>query len=369
MKFTVPKEDLINAINIVIRAVSVNNTLPVLSNIFIKAEGTKLYFESTNLEIAIKYSLKADIHNEGEITIPAKLFQSYISLLKDEEVSINTTDGNTININSSNSNTQIKGMSSKDFPKFTNIEKVAGTTINSQKLAESVSQVAFAASVSAIRPMLSGVLIHGEKNILKLVATDSFRLSEKKISLKNEIDNTFKIIVPAKTMQEMARIAHEDIEAEINMIISENQILFKVNNIELFSRLIDGQFPNHEQVIPSGDNSTVVVEKADLLQNIKRVGLFAKENNNNIKLIFDSENQKLQITTDATQIGMEDSYLQAKIEGPENKIALNADYIVDVLNSLPSGNIRLSVYDKLAPAVIKHEKLNDFVHIIMPLKL
>ncbi len=369
MKFSVKRDEFLHGINIASRAVSLNNTLPILSNILLRTEGKKLYFEATNLEIAIKYFLETEIMNEGKITIPARLFQSYVSLLEDKELSVNISDSQTINILSSNSKTQIKGLSAEDFPQIPSVERRFELSIPAKELSESIPRVIFAASSNSARPVLSGILLHGEGAQLKFAATDSYRLSEKIITLDNPLDEELQVIVPAKSMLELHRLIGEDLSKNIVLIISNNQILFKIGNIELTSRLISGQFPNYKQVIPAGAKSKVIIDKSELSQNIKRVSLFAKENNNNIKLGLFPDNQKFVITTDATQIGTEEAQLNAKIEGDENKIALNSEYFLDLLNTLPSGEITISVDNKLAPALITHKDVKDFLHIIMPLKL
>lgn len=369
MKFTVSREDFLHGLNIASRAVSVGNTLPILANILLRAEGGKLYFESTNLEIAIRFFLQADIANEGKITVPSRLFQSYISLLKDEEIQVTVTEGNTINISAKESKTQIKGLSSRDFPQLPIVERKFEIHLPAKKLAESVSEVVFAAATTSARPILSGIYMYGSGKELKLVATDSYRLAEKTIHLEKELEGNVSAIIPARTMTEMGRLLSEEDGSEVVLIISDNQILFKIGNIDLTSRLIEGQFPNYAQVIPQTSKSNVTLDKSELAQNIKRVGLFAKENNNNIKLHLKPEENQLCITTDQTQIGTEEAQLDGKIEGEENRIALNSEYLLDLLNALPSGEITISIDNKLAPSLIRHKDVADYLHIIMPLKL
>ena len=369
MKFISSREDFLKGLSIASHAISTNNTLPILANILLRAEGNKLYFESTNLEISIRYFVQTDIANEGKITIPAKLFHNYVSLLKDDEVEINVSEGNTINIKSSDSKTQIKGLSAHDFPPTPQVDRKFEIQIPTKKLSEAISEVTFAAASSSARPILSGVFLHGNENTLKLVATDSYRLAEKTITLEKPLDGEVRIIIPARTMTELGRLIGDATNDDVTIIVSDNQILFKLGNIDLTSRLIDGQFPNYSQIIPKESRSKISIEKSDLMQAIKRVSLFAKENNNNIKLFFDPENQKLKITTDATQIGTEEAELTASVSGEENKIALNSEYLLDLLNAFPQGNIIIGIDNKLAPSLITHEKLDDYLHIIMPLKL
>lgn len=369
MKFHASREDFLHGLNIASRAVSTNNTLPILANILLRAEGAKLYFEATNLEIAIRYFLQTDVSNEGSITIPAKLFQSYISLLNDDEIQIHVAEGNTIHVVSKDSKTQIKGLSSRDFPQIPTVERKYEITLPTKKLSEAISEVVFAAATSSARPILSGVYMYGSGNILKLVATDSYRLAEKTIQLEKEISGEIRSIIPARTMLELGRLLGEAALESVTVIISDNQILFKFGNIELTSRLIDGQFPNYAQVIPQGAKSQVMLEKLALAQTIKRISLFAKENNNNIKLHIDPAAQKLRITTDVTQIGTEEVELDAKVEGEENRIALNSEYVLDLLNALPGGEVKIGMDNKLSPALVRHEKVEDYLHIVMPLKL
>lgn len=369
MKFSAHREEFLKGLNIASRAVSANNTLPVLSNILLRSEGNKLYFESTNLEIAIRYFIQTEIINEGTITIPARLFLSYISLLKDDEINVHISERNTVNIDSKDSKTQIKGLPAEDFPQIPSVSRLFEISLDAKVLSEGISEVVFAAANTSARPILSGVFLNAQEKTLKMVSTDSYRLSEKKLNLEKAIEGEMQAIVPARTMLELSRLIGE-VEAEtVTLIVSDKQILFKIGNIELSSRLIDGQFPNYEQVIPKSESSTVFIEKSDLLQSIKRVSLFAKENNNNIKLEIKPSNQKLLITTEATQIGSEESAIDAKIEGAENKIALNSEYILDLLNALPSGEIKISVDNKLSPSLFRHKDIDDFIHIIMPLKI
>ena len=282
MKFNISKEDFLKWLNVASRAVSTNNTLPVLSNILLRAEGNKLYFESTNLEIAIRYSLQADVLNEWEITIPARLVQSYISLLKDEEVHVETIEGNTLSLKTSTSKTQIKGLSSSDFPKIPTVERVFEINLPKKKVIESVNQVVFSAASNSTRPILSWVFLHGEASSLKFVSTDSYRLSEKTLKLEKALESELQVIVPARAMTELGRLLWESESKEVVFIISDNQILFKFDTIEFTSRLIDGQYPNYAPVIPTSSKSTAFIEKSELVQSIKRIALFAKIKDYNI---------------------------------------------------------------------------------------
>lgn len=368
MKLVCSQADLEQAVNIVGKAITPNTTLPVLNNILLKAEDKKLHFAATNLEVAIQFFIPAEVKNEGSITIPAKLLSSYISLLRDEKVEITLKDGDTIEIDSASSHTKMKGISSNEFPVIPKIEKGNTFKVETKVLEEAINQTAFAASTNTSRPVLSGVLFDVDKDILKVVATDSYRLAEKTITLKEPTTLDIECIVPARTVMELGKILSR-VEAEmVELSVSKNQVLFAVGDIQLMSRLIEGKFPPYEKVVPKERKTKLEVLDETLANVVRRVSLFARENNNSIKLSATTDG-KLTITTDETRVGEEKAEMDVKIEGENNKIALNAQYLLDVLNYIKSENIFVEIDDKLSPAVIRPAKDKGYVYIIMPLKI
>lgn len=369
MQVVCEQKDLLLALNVASKAISTNNTLPILNNILLRAEGQKLYFASTNLEIAITYWINTEIKNEGTITIPAKLLTSYISLLSEEKVTIAIDEGSTIKITSPNSKTKINGLASDEFPTIPTVEKKHSFEIEGKVFREAIEHVAFAAAAISTRPVLSGVLFQISEDDMRIVATDSYRLAEKKIKLDKPIDGKVKIIIPAKTIHELGKLISDFEGEKVTVILSDNQVLFKLGTVELVSRIIDGTFPDYQQIIPKNATTTAAVKRIDLIQAIRRVSLFAKENNNNnIKVGF-SADQKLSITTDMTQIGVEEAEVTAKIEGEDNRIALNAAFVLDVLNALSVEEVTISMESKLSPATIRVKESDDYLHVVMPLRL
>jgi len=368
MKLICEQKQLLRGLVIASKAISSNNTLPILNNILIKAEGQKLYFSATNLEIAVEYYIDAEVKNEGVITIPSKIITNYVNFLKDEKIELISKESNVI-INSSNSNTEINGLPASEYPSIPKTELTSQFKIKSKELKNAIKKVVFAASISSTRPVLSGVFLNILGNELKLVATDSYRLSEKKIQLENKIEEEIKSIVPAKTIHELLRLIEleEEVE-EIEIINSSNQILFKIGNILLTSRLIEGVYPDYKQIIPKETKTTIELDSDEFILTLKRINLFAKENNNNIALNINKTGE-LKIKTSITQIGREESILQTKIEGEENKIALNSQYLLDILNNLSEKEILLQVNEKINPIIIKTKTEKEFLHIIMPLKI
>ena len=366
MRLTCSQKDLLSALTTTNKAVDVNNTLPVLNNVLLKAEGKKLYFTSTNLEIAITYNIETDVKNEGEITIPSKLFTSYINYLKDDKVDL-FAEGGDIQIQTSDSKTRVKGIPASEFPPIPVVEKEGGMTVKVGELNKAIEQVVFAAALNTTRPILSGVYFTAEKNELKMVATDSYRLSEKTLKI-SDISGSVNCIVPAKTILELGAILDGmNEEDDITIVISKNQIMFSVGPVELISRLIEGQFPNYEQIIPKSSKTQAEFEVSALSLTLKRINIFAKENNN--KVILKIAGGKVIITTESTQYGEGEITMETKIEGEDNEIALNSQFLLDALGSVGKDKVVLEIGDKIAPVILKPKDAKGYTHIIMPLKI
>lgn len=368
MKFRCTREALCHALDVVTHVIDTNVTLPVLNNILIRCQGKKVYFSATNLEMAVNYWMEAEVVNEGAVTVPAKLFSGYVSLLKDEQLECSVIDGLTLSMNSVGSKTKIKCIAAEEYPTISEIEEIVSFELERDGLPEAINQVSFAASSTNTRPVLAGVYMDLEGKNLTMVATDSFRLSERRMHLSKAVKQSANAIVPTRAIVEFARLCKSEEEVEnVQVIIGKNQILFKVGEVELYSRLIEGNFPNYQQILPRSLRSTASLDTDDQILAVKRVGLFAKENNN--KILFDFKKDSLKISTPATQVGEEEGELPISLEGDPGEIALNGEYVLDILGHLGSDQVELGINDSKSPAVFKPVGKDDFVHIIMPLKL
>ncbi|MFC1647376.1 DNA polymerase III subunit beta [Patescibacteria group bacterium] len=368
MKVFCDQKDLSYALNTVNKAISPNNTLPVLNNILLKAENKKLYLSATNLELAISLFIDADVRNEGSITVPARLLTNHVSLLQDGQLEMTISDGLALAIKSKGSETKMKGINADEFPLIPKIENPKVVKISAKDLNKAITRTVFAASQNPAKPVLSGVNFIVDKDIMKVVATDSYRLAEQKINLKDKVDFSVQSIIPARTVQELGKVVGREDDKDVEMEFSDSQILFKIGNTEITSRLIEGAFPAYEKIFPKTSKTKIEVGIEEFIQTVKRVSLFARENNNNIKLAATNDG-KLTISTDETKVGEEKAEVDVEVSGENNKIALNAQYLGDVLSYLDIDRARVELNDKLSPAAIKPCKDDDYVYIIMPLKV
>jgi DNA polymerase-3 subunit beta len=368
MKFRCSHADLSQALDIVNHVIDTNVTLPVLNNILIKCQGKKVHFSATNLEMAVNFSMEAEVVNEGAVTVPAKLFSSYVNLVKDEKLECSVIEGLTLAMNSAGSKTKMKCIAAEEYPTISSIEETVSFELEKEGLADSIHQVCFAASTMNTRPVLAGVFLEVEGQNLTLVATDSFRLSEKKIKLSQAVPQPATCIIPSRTTLEFARLCSKDTSSStVQILMGKNQILFRIGAIELYSRLIEGNFPNYRQILPRSIRTSTTMMTSDQANAVKRVNLFAKENNN--KVLFDFQKDKLSISTPATQIGEEHGELPIALDGEPGTIALNSEFVLDMLSHLGSDQVEVGINDAKSPAVFKAVGNDDFVHIIMPLKL
>jgi len=369
MRFFCKQEEFIKALNMAGKAIDSQSTLPVLSNILLNGENQKLEIFATNLEISIKVAIDVDLKNEGKITVPSRMLTSWVNFIKGGEIEVKTEENETITLKTAEAKTKIKGMSAEEFPTMPQVDKICEFKTKVIDLKKSINEVVFSCAHSSVRPVLSGLLLHGKNKEIFLVATDSYRLGEKKIILEEKLEKELYSIIPARTMIELERIlsTFKNKEEEVKVIICDNQIEFLIDNIKITSRLIEGKFPEYDQIIPKSSQTDVLVKKDDFTLALKRVGLFAKENNNNIKFSF--QDNQMSITTNETEIGSESTNLSIEMTGKENQISLNGQFLLDVLSVISDEEVKIKITEKLSPAIILGKNQENFIHVIMPVKV
>lgn len=368
MRVIILKNNLKEVLGMVEKTAINNLNLPILNNALIKATGSTVNISTTNLELAVSACAQGKIIEEGELTVPAATFYAIINNLNSERINLESKN-NTLEIKTDNYEAVIQGLGSEEFPIIPSI----GNTdefleINSDILKEALSQVIIATHISELRPEISGVAFDLQGNILKLVATDSFRLAEKIIS-KNNFNNKFtqgvKVIIPLRTAQEISKILKSNVPVKI--FIDANQILFETSEIKLISRLIDGQFPDYDQIIPKSFESEITLERDELINAIKLTGLLTSQNNDiSIKL---NENKKVvEIYSFNQKFGKNHYYLPVKTSGAPAQITFNWRFLLDSLKMLQGGDVVIGLNGDSRPALIKTPNDTTYFYILMPIK-
>ncbi|MFH1233685.1 MAG: DNA polymerase III subunit beta [Patescibacteria group bacterium] len=380
MKIFSLQENLKQGLFIVGHIAGKNVNLPILNNIMIKVSEGNIKMLATNLEIGIITTVRGKVEEEGSFTADSKIISECVNLLPNKKVGIELKDNNLL-IDSDNYQVKIKGQSAEDFPLIPEVNKENYYSAQIEEFKKAVSQVVFAVSLSESKPELSGVAFSFNNNTLVLAATDSYRLAEKKIKIKNnnnkENNNEErKIIVPTKTLQELSRILSgvqtdlvDEADKEIKFYISDNQILFTYGLTELISRLIEGQYPDYQQIIPVMSKTQAIINRAELIRATKLASLFSKTDINDINLDFPKEKNQLVISAVSGQTGENVTNLEAKVSGEDNGIVVNCRYLLDGLSNIEGEMVKLEIVDNNTPCVVRAEKnADDYLYIIMPIK-
>jgi DNA polymerase III subunit beta len=366
MKISCLQENLSKGLNITNRVIPLRGSLPILSNVLLNTEKGRLKLSGTNLEIGINYWTGAKVEKKGGITVPAKVIGEYINSLPQGKIKLNLEDKRLI-IKSDNYEAKIFGVETKEFPLIPEIKEKPITKLTPKKLLEGISQVIFAAALDESRPILSGVYFNFSKDKLYMTATDSYRLSEKIINLDHDLKKDFSMVIPVKTISELSYILSETGEP-VEISLSENQVLFRFKDIDLVSKLIEGEFPNYKQIIPEASETKVKVNLGDFIKVVKLANIFAREGAGNVKLEIKSKGQ-IVISATTASLGNNISNIKAEVEGVDSEITFNTKYLLDVLNNIKSEQILLELNGKLNPGMIKPVGQTGFLHIIMPLRV
>jgi DNA polymerase-3 subunit beta len=376
MKATVLQENLAHGLNIVSRAVSSRSTLPVLSNILIATDEGRLRLSATNLELGITCWIAARIEQEGSTTVPARTFSDLINTLPGEQVLLSLdTNTQTLNVRGGSSTNDIKCIDAQEFPPLPVPDLEGAIQLNVADFREMIQQVAFAASVDEARPVLMGVLLQVDKDKLTMAAADGFRLSVRKATLSSPAPAPLSAVIPARCLVELARVA-SDGDAPLYMVAPKGrgQVVFRVKDVEVTSQLIDGTFPDYQQIIPRKYTSRTLVSTAALLKACKQAEIFAREGSNVARLNIKSGNGQLQpseveMTATSEETGKNETIVEATVDGSGVLIAFNVRFLREALEVIKTPNVALETSAPNAPGVIRPVGDEEFLHVIMPMHL
>jgi DNA polymerase-3 subunit beta len=371
MKVTVTAGSLGQGLHVVSRAVSSRTTLPILNNVLMQTSDQGLQLTATNLEIGIRQMIPAEVQEEGGITVPARLLTDFVSSHPNEPLSI-ALDKKTqsLSLKSAKFDASIRGIDPADFPPVPSGGEGRKVKIDQADLRDAIEQTVIAASSDEGRPVLTGVYVQLNGGKATLAATDGHRLAVKTLVVTGDPTDTTSdtLVIPARALTELSRILKVGGEpVDVTVGPQKNQVYFKTGDVELMSRLIEGTYPNYQQVIPSQSTTTITAKTQDLLFTTKIVSLFSKDAANVIK--FKTEGDKLTLTANTSEVGQNVADVEAKIEGQDLQVAFNSKYLLDVLAILGTDEVQLGFTGPLNPGIIRPVGKDDYLYIIMPVRV
>jgi DNA polymerase-3 subunit beta len=373
MKLTCLQENLNRGLSIVSRAAATRTTLPITSNVLITTDNGRLRLSTTNLELAISCWIGANIEDEGEITIPARLISDFVASLPNDKIEISLASrSKTLKIKCARFEARISGVDAKEFPPIPKIEEVVSIKVNIRDFSKAIEHVVFAAAVDESRPVLTGIDTNFEGEELTLAAADGFRLAVYTMPLSKKFPNPTKVIIPARTLAEVNRLTGSEEESvEIGVDTNKSQILFKLSNIEVVSQLIQGSFPQYKQLIPQAYGTRAVVDVAHFAMATKTASIFARDGGGIVRLTItpgpSAKPGRLTVSSRSEEIGDDVGDIDADVQGEEAKIAFNSRYLADVLSIIKEPQVALEISTPSSPGVIRPVGIDNYTHVIMPM--
>lgn len=366
MKFSCTPENLKHGLLTVSRVASKNTNLPILQNVLLKAADGMIILAATNLEIGVQVTIRGKVDEAGSFTLPAQLLTNYVSLLSTDRVDC-SLQGKELNISANGQTTTMKGEEAVDFPILPNIEQTHTYRIMKTEFELALQQAIVAAAVDESRPEIAGVCFSFTPKQLVLAATDSYRLAERTVVLTAGATEQ-KVIVPQRSAQELARLLQGIIADEVTIYVSDAQFACRFADVEFVSRLVEGKFPDYEQIIPKSGQTTAWLQKDEFIKAVKGAALFSKTGVNDISLNFSSADQTVQIKAANVQLGQNTTTQTAKVEGEDVTITFNYRYILDGLQTMVGNEVRFLANSTMSPGLFQAVTDERFVYIIMPIK-
>lgn len=372
MKVEILKDNIKKAINGCEKITRKNIALPALQNVLIRAKGNFLELNTTNLETSIRWWVLGKVEEEGEVLIPATFLSNLINLIVSERLKLDVDNQNLV-LSTEKQKIQIQGQNIEEFPIIPKMEKENFWQISTGKLVGGLEQIVDVPSPSQVRPEISGVYFVVKKGRLKIVGTDSFRLAEKTILLENPDQKDGSFILPQSTTRELINILGQE-EGDASVYFNPNQVLFESvkkeishPQIQILSRLIEGEYPNYQEIIPKKYTTKLQVEKEPFLNQIKEAGLFSGKVLE-VKLQPKAKEGRLMVFSQSPETGRDESELNCKIEGEDLTISFNYKFLLDGLNNIKSSEVIFELSGEDGPGVLRPVGDDSYIYILMPIK-
>lgn len=368
MEIEILKENLQKAVSNASRFVANKPSLPVLSMILLKTSKDKILLAATNMDTGIEIEAPARVNTEGSVVVPAKVLLEYVGLLPAGNVKLLVKDG-VLEIVAVNNKAKISGLLADEFPELPKIEGKDGFGLESVDLDKIVKLVSFAASSDETRPVLSAVLFKIKNNLLEVVATDGYRLSLiKKIRIDGETSDT-EMLISARVIQELVRIVKEESVKTVQVILGKTQksLVFKVGSIHLTTRIIDGDYPSYEKIVPDNQEIVLKMNCEETLEAIKTSAIFARESSNIIKWVVDDS--RLIMSSNSSGVGEQESVVEVEVvQGEGGTIAFNSRFLIEFFSNTASEKVQFEMGGSLAPGLFRTDT-DGFIHVIMPVRV
>jgi DNA polymerase-3 subunit beta len=367
MKFIAIRSNIKDAVSVIEKAVGENTNLPILKNILIEAENNTITFSATNLEIAITHRVAGKVIEDGKITVPLALFSSLIGNIQSDRLNFEKKENN-LEIATDNYSAVINGMSPEDFPITPKIKNTEGyIEIKSAFLKEAIQQVTVASQYSDLRPELNSVLFNFSLESLVLASTDGFRLAERSIPSNLFVvkkKEPFKMLIPLRTALEVARIMRDD--EVVRIYQDESQVLFKTDQTELISRLVEGAFPDYSAIVPHEFAAEIVVNRDEFLNAIKLAGVFGQKNSE-VKIKIHHNKKAIEISSADQALGENNNVLPAKIQGDIPEVFFNWRYLSDPMKGIKADEVFLGLQEDAGPALIRSVSDQSYFYVLKPI--
>lgn len=366
MQLTILQQDLLPPLQAVSRSVGIRSRLPVLANVLLQTEGNTLILSATNLEVGIVKKVNANVSEEGAVTVPAKTLLDIISSLSTSEIVLEANTDQ-LKITAKNFTANLNGIAATEFPSIPQALEDP-IKINSKVLQKILPEITFAAAADEGRPILTGILTQIKKNTLEFVATDGFRLAHKTVPIDQT--NNLSVLIPRRTFEEIVHlISEEKNDGELEMATSENQnqIVFKIGQTTLSSRLIEGNYPAWEKIVPTQFESKSTLDRQELLKAVKLASVFARDSANIVKI--ETFEKMIKLTSEAKELGGQETDIEGEINGNKIIIAFNAKFLMDSLSACPSDNVSVEFSGSLSPTLIKPIGEEGLEYVVMPVRL
>jgi DNA polymerase-3 subunit beta len=379
MKVSCNQSSLAKQLGIIGRLVNSRPGLPILANVLLETEDSKLKLTATDLEMGVHTWIGAEVKEDGVITIPAKTFSEFVNTLPSEKVDL-ILDKQVLKVDTKNNSAQFNTLPSDDFPKVPTVaDGKLLFSVDPAVISDAINKVSVASASDDSRPVLTGIKLEVEGKKLSMVSVDGFRLSRKFIDLDKESKEDLDLLIPSRSMQELSRIISDLYEegdgkkkdfVEVYLLKNKNQIVFRYKEVDLTSRLIDGQFPEYKQIIPTGYQTKVEMDSEEFRNSIRIVNIFARNVIGN-KAIIEIDPEKNNVTVGAAlvEVGENKSSFGGKIEGDKVKIGFSAKFLSDMLSTIDGDSMVMECSNSTAPGVFRSKDDESYLHIIMPMRI